>query len=166
MKKILAILAAVVAVCACSQDAKVRRVVEKAVKAELAVPSSFKFVALDKDRDITVRNAMSVAITQAMDLYSYDLALRAQVVDSIARVCDRLEPVADSVLISVYRLTYRADIPGKGRDFPEEAFVAVRPPAKLYGVVDSPSDLLNSCWWMVPELVQTTEYATELMRGR
>lgn len=151
MKKILALLSIVCAVCACSDDAKVRSAITSRVKAQLAAPGSFKFVSMERVETFTAATETKRAADLVPLIHGDWLVdengngyygdpeqerIRAEIRELGAAMPQ------DSVVGGVYRFSYRADIPGKGRDFPAELYVVAATDGTIGGVGTSAADAI------------------------
>lgn len=151
MKKILFILSIMCAVCSCGEDAKVRSAVTARVKTELAAPGSFKFVSMDRVQTFTVATETERAADLVPEIqgdWLVDADGHGHFGDpEQERIQAEIRKIGaampqDSVVGGVYRFSYRADIPGKGRDFPAEIFVVAATDGTVAGVGSSAGDAL------------------------
>lgn len=153
MKKTFAILAGLLALAACTgaPEDPVREAIDKAIKAELADPSSYVFVALERVEDYTVdleaRRAALLVPLASLDDPVHDAKV-AQILEAAATM------PADSIVGALYDVSFRADIPGKGRDFPMKVSAIIAEDGHVAGFGDTDTDAIYETPILVPELAR------------
>ena len=167
MKKILVLLVFAAVFCACSEDAKVRAAFTERVKNDLAAPGSFKFVSMERVQTFTVESEAKRAenlipegkgdwIVDADGGGHYGYPAKERKAAALQELAATMPK--DSVVGGVYRFSYRADIPGKGRDFPSEMFFVAALDGTIGGVGLTASDALYRSPTIVKEFVDFTKY--------
>ena len=167
MKKILVLLFFAAVFCACSEDAKVRSAITERVKNDLAAPGSFKFVSMERVQTFTVESEAKRAanlipegkgdwIVDADGGGHYGYPAKERKAAALQELAATMQK--DSVVGGVYRFNYRADVPGRGRDFPAELYFVAALDGTIGGVGLTEYDAIYRSPTIVKEFVDFTRY--------
>lgn len=171
MKKLITILASF-AVLSCAPKDPVRTAIEQEVISGLADPKSYKFVSYELEQEI---NPEREALRVVLNMIKYESVERNEG-ESVYDYLERSEAAwaaynakgdkvkelaasmpADAILSRIYKFDYRADVPGRGRDFPVEVFALLDTENKCLGIAPTIRGALDIPVTSVSEFIPFTE---------